>query len=86
MTITRHDDLVEYLRRELRLVNDEIPELLPGDARLIADIGVDSLDLIEFVASVEYEYEFIVPDEDWPDLETLDQIAGYIASHLPADE
>ena len=76
------DDLIEVLRTELRAVSDQIPDQLPLDRSLEADLGIDSLDVLEFVARIEFRYQVLVPDEDWPRLQTLDDIADYMQDRL----
>ena len=34
------------------------------DSQFIADLGYDSLDLVEFVMLVEEEFDIVVPDEE----------------------
>ena len=47
----------------------------------MTDLGLDSLDVVEFVARVEEVYRVSVPDEDWQQLSTLDRIAEYVLVH-----
>ena len=74
-------DVLEVLRTELRKVKDTLPADVAGDALLTADVGLDSLDVVEFVARVEEHYRVTVPDEDWQQLSTLDRIAEYVLGH-----
>jgi acyl carrier protein len=74
-------DVLEVLRIELRKVKDTLPTDVAGDALLMTDLGLDSLDVVEFVARVEEHYRVTVPDEDWQQLSTLDRIAEYVLAH-----
>jgi acyl carrier protein len=74
--------MLKVLRAELREVNASIPGDLPADEELIADLGLDSLDVVEFVARLEYRFRFVVPDGEWQQLATLDAIAAYALDHL----
>jgi acyl carrier protein len=76
------EDVLEILREELRAVNDEIPAVIEPDDRLEEAVGLDSLDIIEFVARIEYRYHVLVPDDDWQQLTTLDAIADYMLLRL----
>lgn len=76
------EDLLEILEEELRAVNDEIPAVVEPDHHLEEAIGLDSLDVIEFVARIEYRYHVLVPDDDWQQLTTLDAIADYMLLRL----
>ena len=74
--------MLEVLRAELYEVNEEIPRDLADDKELIAELGIDSLDIVEFVARLEYRFQFVVPDDEWQHLATLDAIAEYALNHL----
>ena len=52
-------------------------------AAMLATLGLDSLDVVEFVARLEYRFRFVVPDDQWQQLATLDAIAAYALGHLP---
>jgi len=79
--VTGRDEVLALLRRELRAVNPAVPEDLAPDVELVADLGLDSLEVVEFVARVEDAYRVAVPDDQWPTLSTLDRIAGYVLAH-----
>ncbi|MFK8023167.1 MAG: phosphopantetheine-binding protein [Ilumatobacter sp.] len=74
--------LIELLRAELHDVNPDIAIDLRTDGHLIDELGVDSLDLIEFVARIEYDHDVLVPDEDLDRLTSLDAIARYMIEAL----
>ena len=69
---------------EIRKVKDSLPADVDSAALLMTDLGLDSLDVVEFVARVEEVYRVSVPDEDWQQLSTLDRIAEYVLR--PADD
>ena len=49
---------------ELVCIQIDIPkEQVSLDSQFVADLGFDSLDLVEFVMLVEDEYDISVPDE-----------------------
>jgi len=75
-------DLLGELRAELHSINVEVPKDLAADAPLDDTAGVDSLDLLEFVARLEFKFGFLVPDEDWEGLTTLATIADYIRTRV----
>ena len=74
---TTHEEMLEVLRAELRDVNEALPADLPADRELIAEIGIDSLDVVVFIAGLENRFRFVVPDDEWQQLATLDAIAEY---------
>lgn len=77
------EKLLAELANELRAINDDIPELVEPMDELKDELGIDSLDLVEFVARIEHRFRFIVPDEDWQELLTLHDIASYVQEHAP---
>jgi acyl carrier protein len=80
---TTHGEMLDVLRAELHEVNAEIPRDLATNRELIEELGLDSLDVVEFVARLEYRFRFVVPDDQWQQLATLDAIAAYALGHLP---
>jgi acyl carrier protein len=52
------------------------------DASLRSDLQVDSLALLELVARLEYRFNTSVPDEDWPRLGSIGEIADYLLDSL----
>ena len=76
------DEMLHLLRSELRAVNGAAPAGLPADKELVSELGIDSLDIVEFVARLEYRFRFVVPDDEWPRLTTLDAIADYALDRL----
>jgi acyl carrier protein len=74
-------DVLDVLRTQLRKVKGTLPADVASDALLMTDLGLDSLDVVEFVARVEEVYRVSVPDEDWQQLSTLGRIAAYVTAH-----
>lgn len=49
-------------------------EALGGETRLVADLGLSSFDLANIVVQLEEEYGLHIPDERFPELETVDDV------------
>jgi acyl carrier protein len=81
MSLTDVSNTLDLLRAELRKVKDTLPADVDSGALLMTDLGLDSLDVVEFVARVEEVYRISVPDDDWQQLSTLDRIAKYVTAH-----
>lgn len=45
------------------------------DARIIDDLGADSLDVVELLSRLEDEYDVVIPDEDVEKLKTVQDVA-----------
>jgi acyl carrier protein len=52
--------------------------LIREDARIIDDLGADSLAVIELVMSIEEEFGINVPDQDAETLSTVGDVVRYI--------
>ena len=48
------------------------------DARIIDDLGADSLDVVELLSRIEEEFGIIIPDEDVEGLATVKDVADVI--------
>lgn len=48
------------------------------DAKLLEDLGADSLDAVELVMAIEEEFGIEVPDEDAEKLTTMGEILAYV--------
>jgi len=73
-------DLAERLRaivaNQLGVEHDEVvPE-----ARILDDLGADSLDVVELVMALEESFDIVVPDEDVEALETVSDVQAYVSS------
>ena len=47
-------------------------------ARLVEDLGADSLDVVELVMAFEDEFNVSLPDEDIASMKTVGDIVNYI--------
>jgi len=48
------------------------------DAKLLEDLGADSLDAVELVMAIEEEFGIEVPDEDAEKLTSMGEILAYV--------
>jgi acyl carrier protein len=82
-TGTQRDDVIVQLREELFRIQPRLPENWPTGALFQADLGLDSLDLVELVARVEQRYGMLINDTDIPNFISLDVMADYICARMP---
>lgn len=78
------DALLPFLRQELKNIKPRLPDDLPSHSHFKDDWGLDSLELVEFVARIEQKFGILIPDEDLPGFISLDATAQYIQNRLPA--
>ncbi len=64
----------ELLAKQLRIDISEIAD----NADIIADLGADSLDIVELLMVLEDELGISIPDDDVAELKTVSDIADYI--------
>ena len=53
-------------------------EKVTADAKIVDDLGADSLDVVELLSSLEDEYGITIPDEDVENLVTVGDVAAEI--------
>lgn len=61
------------------------PTTLAADARFLGELGVDSLDFVEFVLALEDELGIELPEHEMAGVSTPDQLAALAASKLNPD-
>ncbi len=57
-------------------------EKITPEARLIEDLGIDSLDFVDIVVLVEKTFGFKIKPEDMAGLETCSKFCDYVESRL----
>ena len=62
----------------------EREELIP-QARILDDLGADSLDVVELVMALEESFDIVVPDEDVEGLQTLKDVQQYLELRTAAN-
>jgi acyl carrier protein len=77
--------LKHVLTQALRL--DRAPETIP-DTNLIADIGIDSINSLEFLVWVENEFDIEIADQDLSValVDSLDQLAAYVVARAKSPD
>jgi len=55
---------------------------LNPDAHLIDDLGIESLDFVDIVVTIEKEFGFKVKREEITDVRTLSDLYGYIEKRV----
>ena len=54
------------------------PARLSDDARLMEELGMDSLDAVQFVLAVETEFDIELPDEEVTQVSTVAELIGLV--------
>jgi acyl carrier protein len=76
----------ESLEDQIRnLVSEQLGvdrgELIPT-AKILDDLGADSLDVVELVMALEEAFDIEIPDEDAELMNTIGDIEGYVAKRV----
>jgi acyl carrier protein len=72
--VSVHEEICELVASRLGLDREEV---VP-DARILEDLGADSLDVVELVMALEERFDLVVPDEDVEGLLTIGDVAAYV--------
>jgi len=73
------DDLERILVERVGLDHADLPG--GGDVSF-ADLGLDSLAVVEVQLAIQQEYGFSVPDENAAEITTLDEAVSYVNARL----
>ena len=58
-------------------LNISVEKVTP-DAKIVDDLGADSLDVVELLSQLEEEYGIIIPDDEAENLVTVADVAAAI--------
>ena len=53
-----------------------------ADARILDDLGADSLDVVELVMALEEAFDIVVSDEDVEGMQTIGDVESYVAGRV----
>lgn len=66
--------VISTLARQLEID----PALITEETNIIADLGADSLDIVELIMELEETYNIIINNDTAGDLSTVGKIAAFI--------
>ena len=72
------DKVKDILAEQLRLD----PDRITADAEIIADLGADSLDVLQLLMTIEDEYGVKIPDEELENFRTVVDIVEYVEANF----
>lgn len=70
----------EKIRTILADQLDKNEEEITLETDIAADLGADSLDVVEMIMSIEDEFEVEIPDEEIENIKTVGDVVNYIQS------
>jgi len=78
MDASLQDRLHQLVSSQLGVELDE----LATDARILDDLGADSLDVVELVMAIEEAFDIVVLDEDVEGMQTVGDVESYLAGRI----
>ncbi len=72
----------EFLISKIRKINPRVPKEFSLTANFKTDLGLDSLDLIEWVAVIEQKYQLEIPDKDFEQFISIQHTITYLTEHI----
>ncbi|MBN8860727.1 MAG: hypothetical protein J0H29_20210 [Sphingobacteriales bacterium] len=77
-------DIIQQLRLELGIVKPQVTNDIRDTDSFRDDWGLDSLELVEFVARIEQTFRIMIPDKDLQELHSLSATAVYLQGKMIA--
>lgn len=71
----------EKIRTILAEQLDEKEENITLETDIAADLGADSLDVVEMIMTIEDEFEIEIPDEEIENIKTVGDVVNYIQNN-----
>lgn len=71
-------EIQDFVLGRLQDIKPDLPEALPLKDHLKKDWGLDSLDLVELVARIEYQYQIMIEDEALQQFYNIENIVDFL--------
>jgi acyl carrier protein len=78
LTETEMTKVQDILRHQLQINREQIKP----EARIMADLGADSLDIVEIAMKAEEEFSLTLPDEEAEKIVTVDDLYESVGTLL----
>jgi acyl carrier protein len=78
LTETEMTKVQDILRHQLQINREQIKP----EARIMADLGADSLDMVEIAMKAEEEFNLTLPDEEAEKIVTVDDLYEAVGTLL----
>jgi acyl carrier protein len=71
-------EITRTLRQAAKLPSTTI---IAAGSRLVEDLGIDSLDLVNVLLKIQDRFDIAIDDEDVPNLRLVSDLARYVQEH-----
>lgn len=72
-----YQTIVRIIAEQFNMSESEIT----NETSLIDDLGADSLELVDLVMTLEEEFDFEIPEEDFDKIKTVGDAVEYAKAH-----
>ena len=72
------NNIEQEVREIIAEIIEKDPQEVTLDAKLVEDLGADSMMALEILASLEKKYRVVVPEEELPKLTSLRKIMALV--------
>lgn len=80
-----HEDVQEIIKKIIsEIAPDEDLELLKAEIPLRDQLDLDSMDFLDIVMELRKKHDIEVPEEEYPQLASLDSCANYLLPKFQA--
>lgn len=69
--------IVSIVRKDGRIQNQVV---VTAESRLVEDLAIDSLDLVNVVLTIQDRFDVAIDDEDMPNLQRVSDLVAYVAA------
>ncbi|WP_406696121.1 acyl carrier protein [Singulisphaera sp. Ch08] len=70
-------EITAIVRQAGRIPNQLV---VTAESRMVEDLNIDSLDLVNVVLKIQDHFDVAIDDEDMPDLRRVSDLATYVAA------
>ena len=74
--------IIEKLIKIIAGVAEVPEESINLKTNLIADLDLESLDLVTLVSEIENKYQLEIPDKEIKKIQTVEDIVNFLSSHV----
>lgn len=87
MNTSQRENILSVLREELQAMKTRAGgREMNEESHFKHDLGLDSLDIVEFVARTELHYRVHVPDDKFGELDTVGKVIDYILARTSVEK
>ena len=77
------DQILLEVRKMIAEIAETDEAKITGDAKLVEDLGLDSMLSLEVLAAVEKKYKIQIPEDKMADMNSLNNVTAIVKSFLP---